>query len=36
MKGWKGPREAREIIRRSRDNYLTAHTAPADTVAADE
>ena len=25
MKGWKGPREAREAIRRSRDRYLENH-----------
>jgi inorganic pyrophosphatase len=25
MKGWLGPREAREVIRRSRDRYLAAH-----------
>jgi inorganic pyrophosphatase len=25
MRGWKGPREARELIRKSRDCYLTAH-----------
>jgi hypothetical protein len=25
MKGWKGPREARDIIRRSRERYLEAH-----------
>jgi inorganic pyrophosphatase len=29
MKGWKGPREARETIRRSRDSYLNAHAIPA-------
>ena len=27
MKGWKGPREAREAIRRSRERYLEAHAA---------
>jgi inorganic pyrophosphatase len=25
MKGWKGTREAREVIRRSRERYLEAH-----------
>ena len=25
MKGWKGPREGREVIRRSRERYLEAH-----------
>ena len=25
MKGWKGPREAREVIRRSRARYLATH-----------
>ena len=25
MKGWKGPREARDVIRRSRERYLDAH-----------
>ncbi len=27
MRGWKGPREARDLIRRSRDRYLKAHPA---------
>jgi len=35
MKGWKGPREAREIIRRSRENYLAAHAEPVAQVTAD-
>jgi inorganic pyrophosphatase len=26
MRGWKGPREARETIRTARDRYLTVHT----------
>jgi len=25
MKGWRGPREAREVIRRSRERYLATH-----------
>ena len=28
MKGWKGPREAREVIRRSRQRYLEMHPEP--------
>ena len=28
MRGWKGPREARETIGRSRERYLEAHPAP--------
>ncbi len=29
MKGWKGPREAREVIRRSRERYLETHAETA-------
>ena len=29
MRGWHGPREARDVIRRSREEYLKAHPEPA-------
>ncbi len=29
MRGWKGPREAREVIRASRERYLEKHSAQA-------
>ena len=30
MRGWKGPRDAREAIRKSRERYLEAHPKPRD------